>query len=152
MLLALALSAVLHTEAQRVTITRDDWGIAHVHGKTDADAVFGMAYAQAEDDFNRVETNYLTALGRLSEAQGESTIYQDLRDRLFVDPADLQRRYQESPASLRALMNAWEKAGDPHSPHFDDQAQRYTTGDLRPVYFYPDELAGHIERVYHPGE
>ena len=53
----------LQREAQTVTITRDDWGIAHVHGKTDADAVFGMAYAQAEDDFNRVETNYLTALG-----------------------------------------------------------------------------------------
>ena len=42
-------------EAARVTIIRDDWGIAHVHGKTDADAVFGMEYAQAEDDFNRVD-------------------------------------------------------------------------------------------------
>ena len=59
-------------EARAVTITRDDWGIAHVHGKTDADAVFGMIYAQAEDDFNRVETNYLNALGRLAEAEGES--------------------------------------------------------------------------------
>src|ERR671921_463699 len=59
-------------QAQRVTITRDDWGIAHVRGRTDADAVFGMIYAQAEDDFNRVETNYLTALGRLAEAEGES--------------------------------------------------------------------------------
>ena len=67
MLLALGLVAIAqadtpeaarwHREAQAVTITRDDWGIAHVHGKTDADAVFGMAYAQAEDDFNRVETN-----------------------------------------------------------------------------------------------
>ena len=61
----------LQAEAQAVTITRDDWGIAHVHGKTDADAVFGMIYAQAEDDFNRVETNYLTALGRTAEAEGE---------------------------------------------------------------------------------
>ncbi|HEY1588415.1 MAG TPA: penicillin acylase family protein, partial [Rhodanobacter sp.] len=58
-----------HHEAQAVTITRDDWGIAHVHGRTDADAVFGMAYAQAEDDFNRVETNYLDAMGRLAEAE-----------------------------------------------------------------------------------
>jgi acyl-homoserine-lactone acylase len=41
-------------QARNVTITRDDWGIAHVHGKTDADAVFGLMYAQAEDDFNRV--------------------------------------------------------------------------------------------------
>src|SRR5262249_42045588 len=48
------------------TITRDDWGIAHVKGHSDADAVFGMIYAQAEDDFNRVETNYLVSLGRLA--------------------------------------------------------------------------------------
>ena len=53
-------------EAARVTIIRDDWGIAHVYGKTDADAVFGMEYSQAEDDFNRVETNYLNAMGRLA--------------------------------------------------------------------------------------
>ena len=57
-------AARLKAEAARVTITRDDWGIAHVHGHSDADAVFGMAYAQAEDDFNRVETNYITSLGR----------------------------------------------------------------------------------------
>jgi acyl-homoserine-lactone acylase len=94
-------------EAQRVTIVRDDWGIAHVHGKTDADAVFGMAYAQAEDDFNRVETNYLTSLGRMAEAEGESAIYQDLRQRLWVDPADLQARYARSPLWLRKLMDAW---------------------------------------------
>ena len=77
-------------EARAVTIIRDDWGIAHVYGKTDADAVFGMVYAQAEDDFNRVETNYLNSLGRLAEAEGESKIYQDLRMKLFIDPADLE--------------------------------------------------------------
>ena len=47
------------------------WGIAHVYGKTDADVVFGVMYAQAEDDFNRVETNYLNSMGRLAEAEGE---------------------------------------------------------------------------------
>ena len=72
-------------EAAEVTITRDDWGIAHVNGQTDADAVFGMIYAQAEDDFNRVETNYLVSLGRLAEAEGETAIWTDLRQRLFVD-------------------------------------------------------------------
>ena len=70
-------------EAAAVTIMRDDWGIAHVHGNTDADAVFGMIYAQAEDDFNRVETNYLTSLGRPAEAEGEKAIWTDLRQRLF---------------------------------------------------------------------
>ena len=69
---------------ERVTITRDDWGIAHVKGKTDADAVFGMIYAQAEDDFPRIEANYLTNLGRTAEAEGEKAIWQDLRARLYV--------------------------------------------------------------------
>src|SRR5580692_11222126 len=94
-------------EARNVTIIRDDWGIAHVHGKTDADAVFGMLYTQAEDDFNRVETNYLNAMGRLAEAEGESKIYQDLRMKIFIDPAELKKQYAASPAWLRALMDAW---------------------------------------------
>jgi acyl-homoserine-lactone acylase len=67
-------AAAWEQRAQGITITRDDWGIAHTHGKTDADAVFGMIYAQAEDDFNRVETNYLNSIGRLAEAEGESAI------------------------------------------------------------------------------
>ena len=97
----------LQAEAQRVTITRDDWGIAHVTGRTDADAVFGAIYAQAEDDFGRIEANYLTALGRTAEAEGESAIWADVRQRLFVDPADLQERYHTSPGWLRTLMDAW---------------------------------------------
>jgi acyl-homoserine-lactone acylase len=94
-------------QSQRITIIRDDWGIAHVYGKTDADAVFGMIYAQAEDDFNRVETNYINAMGRLAEAEGESKIYQDLRMRLFIDPADMKQQYATSPAWLKTLMNAF---------------------------------------------
>ena len=94
-------------EARAVTIIRDDWGIAHIHGKTDADAVFGMVYAQAEDDFNRVETNYLNSLGRLAEAEGESKIYQDLRMKLFIDPAELKSEYASSPEWLKSLMNAF---------------------------------------------
>ena len=94
-------------EARNVTIVRDDWGIAHVYGKTDADAVFGMIYAQAEDDFNRVETNYINAMGRLAEAEGESRIYQDLRMKLFIDPVELKKQYAASPAWLQTLMNAF---------------------------------------------
>jgi acyl-homoserine-lactone acylase len=94
-------------QAQNVTITRDDWGIAHVRGKTDADAVFGMVYAQAEDDFNRVETNFINAMGRLAEAEGERAVFQDLRMKLFIDPDTLQAQYRASPAWLRSLMDAW---------------------------------------------
>jgi acyl-homoserine-lactone acylase len=95
------------TEAADSAIVRDEWGIAHVHGKTDADAVFGMIYAQAEDDFNRVETNYLGAMGRLAEAEGEAAIFQDLRMRLFIRPEALKGLYGSSPAWLRTLMVAW---------------------------------------------
>jgi acyl-homoserine-lactone acylase len=105
--LAPAEQAPWKAEAARVTIVRDDWGIAHVHGKSDADAVFGMIYAQCEDDFNRVETNYLTAMGRRAEAEGEAAIWQDLRQQLFVDPAQLKRLYVQSPEWLKKLMNAW---------------------------------------------
>ena len=94
-------------EARSVTITRDDWGIAHMHGKTDADAVFGMIYAQAEDDFNRVETNYINAMGRLAEAEGAAKIYQDLRMKLFIDPETLKKEYAASPEWLKKLMNAF---------------------------------------------
>src|ERR1017187_1087768 len=84
-------------EAARVTIIRDDWGIAHVHGKTDADAVFGMVYAQAEDDFNRVETNFINSMGRLAEAEGEQRVYQDLRMKLFINPDSMKVKYAASP-------------------------------------------------------
>ena len=77
--------------AKTISIIRDDWGIAHVHGKTDADAVFGAIYAQAEDDFPRIEANYLTALGRTAEAEGEKAIWQDLRARLYVSDSENHR-------------------------------------------------------------
>ena len=93
--------------AKDVSIVRDDWGIAHVTGKTDADAVFGMIYAQAEDDFNRVETNYLNALGRLSEAEGEDAVWSDLRMKIFIDPETLKKKFAESPEWLQKLMSAW---------------------------------------------
>jgi len=96
-------------EAARVTITRDDWGIPHVRGQSDADAVFGMIYAQAEDDFSRVEANYLTALGRTAEAPDayDDAIWSDLRQRLYVDPTELKAQYAASAPWLKSLMNAW---------------------------------------------
>ncbi len=94
-------------QARQITITRDDWGIAHVAGKTDADAVFGVMYAQAEDDFNRVETNYLYSLGRLAEAEGEGEIYRDLRMKIFIDPGEMKAQYQKAPEWLQKLMDAY---------------------------------------------
>jgi len=51
----------------------------------------------------------------------------------------------------RAVTSGGE-SGNPASPHFTDQAQRYASGNLREVYFYPDQLKGHTERIYHPGD
>jgi len=99
--------ARLKARADSIIITRDDWGIAHVHGKTDADAVFGAVYAQAEDDFNRVETNFINSQGRLAEAEGEAEIYRDLRMKLFIDPAEMKAIYAKAPAAMKALMDGW---------------------------------------------
>jgi acyl-homoserine lactone acylase PvdQ len=100
-------SARWEQHAAKVTITRDDWGIAHVRGTTDADAIFGMIYAQAEDDFNRIETNYLTSIGRTAEAAGEAAIWQDLRQKLFINVDTMKAMYARSPVWLKALMTAW---------------------------------------------
>jgi acyl-homoserine-lactone acylase len=93
--------------AENVRIVRDTWGIAHIYGKTDADCVFGAIYAQAEDDFGRIERNYLNGLGMLAQAEGESAVYSDLRQRLFIDPRRLQEGYRLSPAWLKSLMMGW---------------------------------------------
>jgi acyl-homoserine-lactone acylase len=94
-------------ESQAVTIMRDNWGIAHIYGRTDADVVFGTVYAQAEDDFARIERNYLIALGCLAEADGQAAIYSDLRQRLFMEPARLKQLYATAPPWLQQLMIAW---------------------------------------------
>ena len=99
--------ARLLQHAENVRIVRDNWGIAHVYGKSDADTVFGTIYAQAEDDFGRIERNYLVSLGMLAQAEGEAAVYSDLRERLFVDPRRLRQAFRESPAWLKSLMVAW---------------------------------------------
>lgn len=100
---ALRLQAI----AKRVTILRDKWGIPHIYAKTDADAVFGMLYAQSEDDFKRIELNFINAMGRLAEVEGEKALYQDLRMKLFITPDQLKAQYKASPEWLKRLMVAW---------------------------------------------
>jgi acyl-homoserine-lactone acylase len=97
----------LEARAANVTIVRDEWGIPHIHGKSDGDAVFGLIYAQAEDDFHRIEMNYLNALGRTAEAEGESQIFRDLRMRLIVDEGAMQALYASCPEWLKQLAEAW---------------------------------------------
>src|SRR5579864_2673986 len=93
--------------AAAITIIRDNWGIPHIYGKTDADAVFGLLFAQCEDDFKRVEMNYIEKLGRLAEVNGEKDIYADLLIRLVIDSADAIKDYSNAPEWLRKLCTAF---------------------------------------------
>ena len=93
--------------AKRVNIIRDKWGIPHIYGKSDADCVFGLMYAQCEDDFQRVEMNYITMLGRTSEVNGENAIYEDLLVRMVIDSAESVKDYEASPDWMKKLLNAF---------------------------------------------
>lgn len=94
-------------QAKRVTIHRDQWGIPHIYGKTDADAVFGLLYAQCEDDFARVELNYIEKLGRMSEVKGEKELAYDLYIKLLIDEKEAKEEYKTSPLWLKKLLNAY---------------------------------------------
>lgn len=94
-------------QAQQVSIIRDNWGIPHVYGKTDADAVFGLIYAQCEDDFPRVERNYIEKLGRLAEVKGKTALYADLLIRLLIDTAEAKLDYTKAEPWLKKLLEAW---------------------------------------------
>lgn len=94
-------------QADQVTIIRDNWGIPHIYGNTDADAVFGLIYAQCEDDFPRVEMNYIDKLGRLSEIYGKEKVYDDLLTKLIIDSAAAVSDYNNAPQWLKLLCNAW---------------------------------------------
>jgi acyl-homoserine-lactone acylase len=94
-------------QAKNVTIIRDKWGIPHIYGKTDADAVFGLLYAQCEENFPRIEKNYLEMMGRLSEAEGKDQLYEDLEMRLIYDSTAAIKDYQTCPAWFRKLLDAF---------------------------------------------
>ena len=92
-------------EAQRVTIIRDNWGIPHIYGKSDADAVFGLLYAQCEENFQKVEENNLEMMGRLSEI-GKAGLYDDLQMRLIYDSSAAIKDYKNSPGWFKKLLDA----------------------------------------------
>ena len=136
-------------QARNVSITRDDWGIAHIHGKTDADAVFGMIYAQAEDDFNRVETNFINSQGRLAEAEGEAEVWRDLRMKLFINPDSMKAKYAASPAFLKTLMVAWADGLNFYmSRHPEEKARVITKFEpWMALTFSEGSIGGDIEKI-----
>ena len=137
------------SQAKNVEIIRDDFGVPHVYGKTDADAVFGLLYAQCEDDFNRVEQNYLWATGRLAEVDGEKALYSDLRAKLFMTEAEAKVNYENSPDWLKALCDAFAD-GINYYLHTHPNVQPRLLAHFEPwmpMYFSEGSIGGDIERI-----
>ncbi|HWT14481.1 MAG TPA: penicillin acylase family protein [Patescibacteria group bacterium] len=146
---AMSESARLQARAQRVEILRDDFGVPHIYGKTDADAVFGLLYAQAEDDFPRIERNYLWAMGRLSEVQGEAALYSDLRANLYMTRAEADSAYATAPEWLRELCRAFADGLNHYlATHPEVKPLLLTRFEpWMPFYFFEGSIGGDIESV-----
>jgi len=90
-----------------VTIYRDTYGVPHVFGRTDESTVFGFAYAQAEDNFWRVEENFIRALGRASEVYGEQTLKEDRLNHALEIPRLAREEYARLDPHMRLLCDAF---------------------------------------------
>jgi len=136
-------------QAEDVTIIRDDFGVPHIYGKTDADAVFGLLYAQCEDDFNRVEQNYIWATGRLAEVEGEEALYSDLRAKLFMTEEEAKANYENSPDWLKELCNAFADGINYYLHTHPEVKPKLLTRfePWMPMYFSEGSIGGDIERI-----
>lgn len=137
------------SRAANTTIVRDDFGVPHIYGKSDADAVFGLLYAQCEDDFNRVEQNYIWAIGRLAEIEGPEALYSDLRARLFMSREEAVAAYEKSPPWLRELCDAFADGVNYYLHTHPEVKPRLLTRfePWMPMYFSEGSIGGDIERV-----
>lgn len=93
--------------AAGVTITRDSWGVPHIEARTDAGVVFGMAYAQAEDNFWQIEEDYINALGRAASVYGPAGLDNDLVRAAFEVERHAREEYEREPAERRAMWEAY---------------------------------------------
>ena len=135
--------------AEQVILIRDDYGIPHIYAKTDADAVFGMLYAQCEDDFRRVERNYIWATGRLAELEGEEALYSDLRANLYMTEAEAKAAYEGAPRWLQLLCEGFADGVNYylHShPEVEPKVLTYYEPWF-PMYFSEGSIGGDIERI-----
>ncbi|MFK8051416.1 MAG: acylase [Woeseiaceae bacterium] len=139
----------LSMRASRVEIIRDDFGVPHIYAKTDADTVFGLLYAQAEDDFPRIERNYIWAIGRLAEVEGEAALYSDLRARLYMTHDEAKAAYSSAPDWLRALCDAWADGLNYFlATHPDVEPKLLTRFEpWMPMFFSEGSIGGDIEQI-----
>lgn len=136
-------------QAENITIIRDDYGIPHIYGKTDADAVFGLLYAQCEDDFNRVEQNYIWAIGRLAEIEGKESLYSDLRANMFMSKEEAIANYNRSPDWLKKLCEAFADGINYYLHTHPEVKPKLLTRfePWMPMYFSEGSIGGDIERI-----
>lgn len=136
-------------QATNVEIIRDNFGVPHIYGKTDADAVFGLLYAQCEDDFNRVEQNYIWATGRLAEIEGKDALYSDLRAKLFMTEEEAKANYENSPEWLKKLCDAFADGINYYLQTHPEVQPRLLTHfePWMPMYFSEGSIGGDIERI-----
>lgn len=136
-------------QATRVEIVRDDFGVPHIYGKSDADAVFGLLYAQCEDDFRRVERNYVWAIGRLAELEGEEALYSDLRANLYMTESEAKAAYETAPDWLKALCIAFADGVNyylhTHPEVTPNVITRYEP--WMPMFFFEGSIGGDIESI-----
>ena len=135
--------------AANVTILRDDFGVPHVYGTSDADTVFGLLYAQSEDDFARVERNYVWAIGRLAEVEGEEALISDLRARLYMTRKEAEAAYDSAPPWLQELCIAWAD-GINYYLHTHPEVQPKLLDRFEPwmpMYFFEGSIGGDIEQI-----
>jgi len=139
----------LQARADKVTIIRDDFGVPHIYAQTDADAVFGMLFAQSEDDFNRVEQNYIWATGRLAEVEGEEALFSDLRARLYMTIDEAKAAYESAPQWIKDLCDAYADGVNWYlHTHPDVQPQLLTHFEpWFPMFFSEGSIGGDIEAV-----
>jgi acyl-homoserine lactone acylase PvdQ len=126
--------ARLEERAARVEIIRDDFGVPHVYGKTDADAVFGLLFAQAEE---------------LAEVEGESAIFSDLRARLYMTVDEARAAYASAPEWLRALCNAWADGLNYYLLTHPEVKPKLLTRfePWMPMFFSEGSIGGDIEQI-----
>jgi acyl-homoserine lactone acylase PvdQ len=141
--------ARLQARSAGITIIRDDFGVPHIYAKTDADAVFGMLFAQAEDDFPRVERNYVWAIGRLAEMEGESALYSDLRARLYMTEEEAIAAYESAPDWLKALCDAFADGLNYYLMANPDVQPKLLTRfePWMPMFFFEGSIGGDIEQI-----
>ena len=141
--------ARLEARAQNIEIIRDDFGVPHIYAKTDADAVFGLLYAQAEDDFKRIERNYVWAIGRLAEVEGEEALFSDLRARLYMTTDEAIAAFESAPDWLQDLCRSFADGLNYYlATHIEERPALLTRFEpWMPMFFFEGSIGGDIEQI-----